>query len=102
MGWKLLDDVGVGLEFFQDGDFPHGRGGHSLILVFKFDLFNGDKFIGLCISGLEDHTVGALSQAFALLVPFLMLHVHFSTFERIIMKKIVNLCVNSKVCEMAN
>jgi hypothetical protein len=59
---ELLDDVGVGLEFFKDGDFSHGSGWDSLILVFEFDLFEGNDPFGISLSSLEDDTVGSFSN----------------------------------------
>lgn len=58
---ELLDDVGVGLEFFQDRDFPHGGRGDSLILILQFDLLDGDNLAVESISGLEDDAIGALA-----------------------------------------
>jgi hypothetical protein len=61
---KLLDDVGMGLEFFEDGDFSHGSGWDSFILIFEFDFFEGNDPFGISFSSLEDHTVGSFSNGF--------------------------------------
>lgn len=36
----VLDDVGVRLQFLEDGYLPHGGGGNALILVLQLDLLN--------------------------------------------------------------
>lgn len=51
----------MGLQLLEYGDFPHGGGGNSFILILKFDLFEGDDAILDGVSGLEDHSIGALS-----------------------------------------
>jgi hypothetical protein len=65
---KLLDNVGMGLQFFEDGDFSHGSGWDSLILVLKFDLFEGNDLFGISLSSLEDYTIGSLPNGFKFFV----------------------------------
>lgn len=61
---RLLDDVGVGLEFLEDGDFSHGGGRDAFILVFEFDLFEGHDPFGVPFTSLEDYTVGSFTNRF--------------------------------------
>ena len=78
MGYRLLNDVWVWLQFFEDGYLSHGGGGYSLILVFQLDLLNRHIVLEDGVACLEYNPVGALSQSLALLVAFLDLAVHFS------------------------
>lgn len=66
------------LQFFEDGYFPHGSGGNSLIFVFQLDLLNCHIVLEDGVACLEDNPVGAFSQSLTLLVAFLDLAVHFS------------------------
>lgn len=74
----LLNDVGMWLQFFEDGYLSHGGGGNSLIFVFQLDLLNRHIVLEDGIACLEYNPVGAFSQSLALLIAFLDLAVHFS------------------------
>ena len=60
----------MGLEFFKDGDFPHGGGWHPFVLVFKFNFLEGDYLLFNVIFSLEDYTVGSFTYFFDSLVSF--------------------------------
>ena len=51
------------LQFFEDGDFSHGGGGYSFILILEFDLFEGDEGIEDGIFGFEDDSIGSFSES---------------------------------------
>ena len=68
----------MGLQFLENGDLPHGGGGYSFILVLQFDLLDCHIILEDCVSGLEDNSVGALSEPLALLVAVLLLNDHLS------------------------
>lgn len=74
----VLNDIRVGLQFLEDGDLSHGRGGHSLIFVLQLYLLDCHIVLQDEVARLEDHTVGALSESLTLLVAFLDLNVHLS------------------------
>lgn len=74
----VLDDIGMGLQFFEDGDLTHGGRGHSFILVLQLDLLDCHVILQDEVTRLEDHTVRTLSESLALLVALLDLNVHLS------------------------
>lgn len=59
-----VDDVGVGLELFEDGDFPHGCRWDAFVFVLEFDFLQGHDLLGLAVAGFEDHAVGSLADGF--------------------------------------
>jgi hypothetical protein len=74
----VLDDIGMGLQFLEDGDFAHGGRWHSFVLVLQLDLLDRHIVLQDEVARLEDHTVGTLSEPLALLVALLDLNVHLS------------------------
>lgn len=78
MGYGVLDDIGMGLKFLEDGDLAHGGGGNTLIFILQLDLLHGHVILEHAVPRLEDHTIGAFSESLALLVALLDLNVHLS------------------------
>jgi len=62
-----LHDVGVA-QLLENRDLPHGRTGHSLILVLQFYLLQGDDLVVCGVASLVDIAIGALSDLLELLV----------------------------------
>jgi hypothetical protein len=52
----------MGLQFFENGYFPHGSGRYPFILVFQFDFFEGDNFFGGAITSPVDDSIGSFSD----------------------------------------
>lgn len=51
--WTVLDDVGV-VELLEEGDFPDGMLGDSLVLVCEVDFLEGLHALGLVVVDLAD------------------------------------------------
>lgn len=64
------------LEFLEDGDLPHGSGWDALIFVLEFDFFEGDNFLGVSVSSLENDSISALPDRFNSLI---VVHIQFTT-----------------------
>jgi len=58
----VLHDVGMWLKFFEDGNFTHGCGRHSLVLVFQFDFFKSHDFFGVAITSPINDSICSLAD----------------------------------------